>query len=112
MSRTLDRITAQAYANHTIEYSVDGEPVSMSTPLDLNEGTLVPFYVERPVIRPLSTGDALETYTVENWVGFEVIEFHSGLIHYAQSAKGADALAYQIAQTFLLRTLINAGKLD
>jgi hypothetical protein len=112
MSKTLDRITIQAYAapqgGQAIEYSVDREPVSMSNPLQL-DGSLVPFYYEQPVLRPLD--GPVKTSTRECWISYEVLEFHTGTIHYASNADEADRLAYQIAQAYLLGILVNGGTL-
>lgn len=101
MSRKhLSRITVQAYAFNALEYSVDGEPVSASSALQA-DGTQVPFYYEVDG----------ETKARENWVAYQVTEFHTGLIHYSQDATDADTLAYQIAESYLLRKLINVDKI-
>ena len=107
MSRTLDRITAQAYAGNAIEYSVDGEPVSISTPLQA-DASQVPFYHEREIVRPLATTET-ETETVENWVSYQVTDFNTGIIFYAQSAEDADHMAYKLAMAHLLAKAINGG---
>ena len=110
MSKTLDRITVQAYAGNAIEYSVDSEPVSLSQPLS-HDKAHSPFYSEKPVIRPLDASGPDEFATAEHWVQYEVMEFHTGAIHYARNADDADRLAYQIAQAYLLGILIQVGKL-
>jgi hypothetical protein len=113
MSKTHSRITIQIHSapvgKHAVEYSVDGDPVSMSNPLQVGAQS-APFYYEEPVLRPLD--GPIEVSTREVWLSYEVVRFETGDIFYAHSEPEADALAYQIAEAHLLRKLINAGKLD
>lgn len=113
MSRKhLSRITFENFAFGAVEYSVDGDPVSFAGPLNgAEKAEQVPFYVEMPVVRPLATEGPAETRTVENWVSHEVTDYNTGIIFYAQSAKDADHMAYKIAESYLLRKLINIDKI-
>lgn len=109
MSRKhLSRITAQAYAGNALEYSVDGEPVSISAPLQA-DASQVPFYYEQPILRPLD--GPIETKTRETWISYEVTDFSTGIISYAQSAESADHMAYKLAESHLLRKLIAIDKI-
>jgi hypothetical protein len=112
MSKTLSRITVQVYSapvgKNAVEYSVDGEPVSMSNPLQL-EAQSAPFYYEEPILRPLD--GPIEVATREAWLSYEVTRFETGEIFYAHNEAGADAIAYQLAKAHLLDKLINLDKI-
>lgn len=111
ISKTIARITFEQYAFGAMEYRLDGEAVSYAGPLNGAEAEQVPFYVEMPVIRPLASEGPAETRTSEHWVSHEVIDHVTSEVYYASNAFDADALAYQIAESHLLRALLRADKL-
>ena len=82
MSNQMSRIT---FDNYT--FFVDGEPVSAFSPLNAG-ATQSPFYYDEPAR--------------EVWLSYEVVNYATGCIYYAQGREDARMLAEDIARSELL----------
>jgi hypothetical protein len=92
MFKQIERITFEA-SFHAGEYSVDGEAVSGYFPLNRYDGkNQYPFYYDEPAR--------------EGWLGYEVVEYHTGEISYTATEDGADRLAQHLAKSWLLAQII------